>query len=349
MSTQEQPKTQNDLSPMTALSQMITGYWISQVIYVAAMLGIADLLKNGPKKSEELAQSEGLDAHSLHRLLRALASIGILVHDEAGRFGLTTMGAYLQADRTDSLRTQALRAGEDCSWRVWGNLIHSIRTGERAFDQVFGMQWYKYLDTHPEAAENFNAGMTTQGKQKAKALVENYNFSLFETAVDVGGGPASIMIDLLKANPKLKGVLFDIDFAVQEGKQAIEREGLADRCSCVSGDFAKGVPSGGDLYLLSNVVHGQPDDRAISLLKHCQQAIPNHGRVLLFERVVPPRIEPTAKMQALMRFDLIMMVRPGGRERTEAEFRSLLAAAGLTLTQVIPTPTPFSIIEGVRV
>jgi SAM-dependent methyltransferase len=331
--------------PPVALLQMVTGYWVSQVIYVAAKLGIADLLKDGPKSSDELAQATGTHARSLYRLLRALASVGVFAEAEDGRFGLTPLGECLQTGSPGSVRAITINHGERL-YRAWGDLLHSVRTGEIAFNHIFGMDLWQYAAQNPEAAALVTEAMAEFTTQVSTAVVTAYDFSRFSKIVDVGGGNGTLLLSILQANPQMSGVLFDLPYVVEDARKHIDAAGLTGRCAFVAGDFFEFVSSGGDAYILKNIIHDWDDERALKILQNCHRAMTENGKLLLVEGVIPPGNEPSFGKLV----DLNMLVMAGGCERTEDEYRALFAAAGFTLTNLIPIQSPFgfSVIEGVR-
>jgi SAM-dependent methyltransferase len=343
--------TSTDLSPMQetpparALLRLITGYWVSRAIYVMAKLGIADLLRNGPQGSDMLAQATGTDARALYRVLRTLASVGVLIEDEAARFALTPIGACLQTDVPDSLRAYALQTGEE-TYRVWTEVLYSVHTGKSAFEQVFGMGVYDYRAQHPEAAARFNEAMTDWTRQAAPAVVAAYDFSACTRVVDVGGGQGYLLIALLQVYPHLQGVLVDLPHVAAAAQPRLEAAGLARRCEVVAGDFFAALPNGGDIYILKNVIDSFEDDRTVRLLQNCHRAMAPHGKLLVIGQVIHPGNDPAVSKL----LDLGLLVGAGGPVRTEAESHRLLAAAGFQLTRIIPTQaaTEDSIIEGVR-
>lgn len=338
MSIPEQPQQAKDLSSPEALIQMITGFWISQAIYAAAKLGIADLVKAGPKPCEELAQATGMPTHTLYRLLRALASVGVFREGEEGRFGLTPLAEYLQTGVPSSLRAFAIMQSE-LQYRAYGEVLHSVKTGETAFNLVWGQELFPYLTQHPTAAAVFDEAMRNYTMQVAAGIVAAYDFSQFGTLVDVGGGNGTLLTAVLQAHPTLCGVLFDLPHVAEEAKQR-----LAERCAIRGGDFFAAVPSGGDAYLLKWIIHDWDDERAVTLLKNCHRAMTAHGKLLVIEAVIPPGNAPFFHKWT----DLTMLVIVGGRERTEAEYHALFEAAGFKLTQIIPTSSEMNVIEGVR-
>ncbi len=349
MSTQEQITAPADAPSFISLFQMATGYYISQALYVAAKLGIADVLKDGPCSCTELAQRPGTHAPSLSRLLRLLVSVGVFAEKEAGHFGLTPIGAYLQMDIPASLRAIVLQFAGPWHQGSWSDLLHSVQTGEIAFDHRFGMSVFPYLTQHPDEAAIFDAAMTALSTQAAAAVVTAYDFSPFGTIVDVGGGHGALLRAILHATPAARGILFDLPHVVEGAKPQIEAAGLAERCTIVGGDFFVSVPSGGDAYVLSGVIHDWNDERSLMILKSCHRAMNKAGRLLLAELALPARIDQSPTSQIIFGSDVNMLVLAGGRERTEEEFRALFEAAGFKLTRIIPTQgSARSIVEGIR-
>jgi hypothetical protein len=305
------PDDRSRSEPIRALRTMISGYRTTQMIAVVAKLGIADLLKDGPKGVEELAQATHTHAPSLYRLLRAVASLGIFAEDDQRRFGLTALAEPLQNDVPGSLRAMATFAGESWRWQAWGHLLQSVQTGETAFHQTYGMGWFDYLAQHPEASAVFNAAMATS--ERHHAVMAAYDFSTIDTLVDVGGGTGRLLAAILQANPQLHGVLCNTPQVTACAQALLKDAGVADRCEIVAGDVFAGLPSGGDAYLLSLVIHDWEDAPAITLLEHCHGAMHEQGKLLLVEQVVPSGNDPS--LSKLL--DITMLVEAGGRERTE--------------------------------
>ncbi len=337
-----------DIPPPVAMLQMIAGFWVSRALYLAAKLGIADLIQDQSRTATELAAVTGTHAPSLYRVLRALASVGVFAEDEHGRFALTPLAATLRSDVPGSLRAWAIVQLGGEHYQAWGELMHSVRTGERAFDHVFGMGVWQYRAQHPEQAKHFDEAMANMIGVYNVAVLASYPFSTIEKVVDVGGGDGSLLIILLQANPTMKGVLFDLSHVAERAKQRIADAGLTERCKVVAGDALTSAPSGGDAYILSRVIHDWDDDHAVTILKNCHRAMTDQGKLILIERVLPARVESSSAAQALVLSDLNMMVMNGGRERTEAEYRSLFEAASFKLTKVTPTQSAMSVIEGAR-
>ena len=334
-----------DISPSAAMRQITTGFWVSRATYVAAKLGIADLLKDGPKSSEELAQLTDTHAPSLYRVIRALASVGIFGQDEQGRFTLTPVAATLRSDVPNSLRALAIRNLGDERYQAWGDLMHNVRTGETAFDHVFGMGVWEYQAQHPEQAKIFDESMANIIAATNAAVLASYPFSTIDKLVDVGGGNGSFMISLLNANQAMKGVLFDLHHVAEQARKRIADAGLAERCEVIGGDIFTSVPQGGTVYILSQIIHDWDDDRAIAILKSCYRAMKNKAKLLVIQGILPDRVEHSGAPQRGFIVDLHMMVTTGGRQRTVTEYRTLMEAAGFRVTKIVRTQSEMSVIE----
>lgn len=327
------PNTSVDTPPSLAMIRLTTSFWVLRAIYIAAKLGVADLLKDESKEIGELAKATGSHGPSLYRVLRALASVGIFAEEEQGRFALTPLGATLRTDVPGSLRAWVnVQLGEE-HYRAWGESMHSVQTGETTFDHVFGTGVWQYRAQNPEHAKLFDEAMANLTGINNTAVLSSYRFSRFEKIVDVGGGDGGLLIEILQANPSVKGVLFDLPHVAEKAKKRISDAGLAGRCQVVAGDAFASVPDGADAYILSRVIHDWDDARSIAILRNCNRAIVETGRLLLVQGVVRSGNEPDISKF----FDLNMMVMNGGRERTAAEYQALLEAAGFTLVTIIPT------------
>lgn len=308
MSIEDTPEDTGQKPVAVVLEHMIKGFKLTQLIYVAAKLGIADVLKQGPKSCNNLAST--IDAHpgALYRVLRALASLVIFAELPDGRFELTPLAELLQSGVPGSLRGAAIMAGEEWYWRAHGALLRAVRTGKPAFNYFYGMGFFEYLNQNATAAAIFNQAMTNFSEQEAAAIIAAYDFSGITTVVDVGGGHGALLAAILKAYPRMHGVLFDLPSVIKDAGRLMEAEGVADRCERIPGDFFQSVPERGDLYMLKSVIHDWEDDDAYALLKNCRKAVPDHGRLLLLERVIPPGNTPSeAKL-----IDVSMLVIPGG-------------------------------------
>ena len=343
----ETPKMLPDLPPPVAMMQMIGGFRVARSIYVAAQLGIADVLADGSKTIEELAQATETDAPSLYRVLRALAGVGIFAENESGQFSLTPPAEFLRSDVPESLRASVMLFGEEWHWSLWGDMLHSVKTGEPAFDHLYEKGFYEFYNQNPEFAKNSSESKTSMVSRASASLINNYDFSSIGKVVDIGvaGGYGSTLVSLLKANPTMKGVLYDFPPVIEGTKPVIEAAGLTERCELIAGDCVESVPSGGDAYILMFVVHNWDDERAIKILKNCHKGMAEDSRLLLIEMIMPKGNDPfVGKVVDLES----LLLTPGGYERTEAQYSSLLEAAGFKLTKIIPTQTANSVIEAVR-
>lgn len=331
-----------DQLPVPAqILQIVTNFWSSRAVYVFAKLGIPDLLKSGPKTTEELAAETKMHAPSLYRVLRALSSIGFVSVTADGRFAQTPLSEILVTDAPGSLRWFTISELGQEHFPAWGNLLHSVKTGEIAFDNFFGVDIWKYFEQNPEDAAVFNNSMSGVTAATNEEILAVYDFSSFGTVVDVGGGHGGLITSILNANPKLKGILLDAPQVIEGTRPKIEAAGLADRCEIVGGDFFKSVPAGGDAYVMKWIIHDWDDKRAITILQNIRNQMQPKGKVIIVDCVVPENNDPDFSKF----FDLNMMVMTGGKERTEKEFAQLLGAAGFKLLRVIPTKVPTSIVE----
>lgn len=332
------------LPPQFAMLQMITGFWLSRTIYVAAKLGLADLVKDGPKTADELARSTGAHAPSLYRVMRALASAGIFVEDDQKRFAQTPLSDTLRSDALGSLRWMAMAELGQEHFPAWGNLMHSVKTGEIAFDNLFKQNAWDYYAQNPEDASNFNQAMKGLTEMINVAVLSAYKFSGVNKLVDIAGGTGGLISAILNANPQMRGVLFDLPHVIAEAGPLLDAAGVRDRCETATGDFFKSVPEGGDAYVMKWIIHDWDDEKSTIILKNIHRAMNENGKLLLIEMVVAGSNQPD-----LSKFiDLNMLVMTGGRERAEAEFGALLASAGFKLRRVIRTASPVCVIEAVR-
>lgn len=333
----------------SSLVDMALGYMPAQVLYAAAELRLADLLAGGARTSQDLAGETGTHPLSLQRLLRALVALGLLAQTEADRYELTELGAQLRSDTPDSVRSFVTMVCEPETWRSWGELLSSLRTGDTAFDRLFGMGFFEYLGHHPHKAATFNAAMSDITRQMAPGILEAFDLSRYRTVVDVGGGDGTLLARILQAQPSLHGVLYDLPSGARSAHAVLEAAGVADRCRVVPGDFFDAVPEGGDAYLLKAILHDWNDERALTILRNCRKAMTAQGRLLIIERVISEPVPP--EEVDLVMVDLYMLVVAGGRERSEAEYRELLASADFTLSSVTPPLPPIGvrILEGTPV
>jgi hypothetical protein len=329
------------IPPQAQILAMLTGTWKAQALYAAAKLGLADLLKDGPRAPAELADVTGTHAPSLYRLLRALASVGVFSEQVDGKFGLTPLAECLRSDVPSSQRAAALMMGEE-HFQAWADVLHSLRTGQPAFDRRFGMPIFQYLAANPGPAQVFDAAMTSVHGAETQAMLDVYDFTNIGSLVDVGGGNGTTLAAVLRKYPAIRGILFDRPDVVERARANLRAAGVESRCRTAAGDFFQAVPEGGDAYLLRHIIHDWDDEQSRTILANVRQAGGKAATLLLVESVIPPGNEPfNAKW-----LDLNMLVIPGGKERTEAEYRELYAAAGFRLSRVVPTRLEVSVIEG---
>ncbi len=332
---------QSDAAARARVTEMITGCWRTQVIHEAVRLGLPDLLAAGPASSSDLAQRLAVDADALYRLLRGLAAIGLVEHLGGQHFSLTADGATLRSDAPDSLRGIAVHWGVR-QWKSLGLLGRAIDTGQS--QMAAGTEGFEILQRDPAQADVFNRAMAEQSLRIGEAAARAYDFSPFTSILDVGGGYGAVLVALLRAQPAARGASFDLP-AVEEGALAYLREaGVADRASYLGGSFFEAVPQGHDCLVLKYIIHDWADEPSRAILAQCRKAVAPGGVVLLIEQVLPERITAQSDVAGMVRGDLIML-NIGGKERTEREYRALLAESGLELTRIVPTDTVFSVIE----
>jgi O-methyltransferase/IclR-like helix-turn-helix domain-containing protein len=328
--------------PAEQMRAMLGGHIVAQSLYAIAALGIADLIAKGHTAIDELAAATGTHSPSLHRMLRTLASLGVLTETAEGEFGLTPLGATLRSDVPDSLRDQALFETSACLWAAWGHLVDSLRSGRPSFALVNKGPLFSYLTEHPELGTVFNSFMTMQSKLQNAAVIASYDFSWAKTVVDVGGGHGATLAAVLAEHPKLRGVLIDLPEVVSN-TSVLETSKFTDRCQVVGGSVLDAVTASGDIYMIKRVMMSFSDDDAGTILRNCRAAMRADSRVLVIDPMLPDGTEPHYNRLT----DLLMLVVPGGRCRSEAEFRRLFDAAGLSVTQVIATGTSNFILEGI--
>lgn len=332
-----------EIPPPIQMLQIVSGFWVARCVYVLAKLGIADLIKDAPKTTDELATATGTHGPSLFRVLRALASVGVITQD-SNSFGGTPLSQTL-CSGPGSMRAFAMTELGEEHYPAWGELLHSVRTGGIAFDKAFGEPCWEFFRKNPENAQIFNDAMSGMTAQAIEAIHAVYDFAGINTIVDVGGGHGGLITGILKKNPSMRGILFDAPPVIAGAKSHVEESGLDDRCQLIEGDFFKAVPEGGDAIVMKWIIHDWNDEQSVAIMKSCHRALPTNGKLILIEAVVPATAEPHFSKF----IDLNMLVVTGGRERTEEEFQKLYEASGFRLTSVVPTESPFSVIEGVRV
>lgn len=333
-----------DPAPAAVIKEMMARKDASRLLYVAAELALADHLKNGPSTSATLAATVGAERDALYRLLRALATLGVVDQRDDGRFALTPIGATLCDDASDSTRAYVRWQGHPVWLRAWGSLLHTVRTGEPAFDDAFGMSMFAYLNEHPDIAAVFDGGMAAITRDAQTAIVAAYDFSPLRSIVDVGGGNGTLLAAILRANPQVRGAILDQPHASDGARETIEAAGLIGRCEFVARDFFAAVPQGADAYLLKWILHDWDDARCVAILHAIRRAMPPDGKLLVIERLLP---EDIALSREFTMNDMTMMAMLGSRERTAEEYRALFAQADIGLTRVVLAESGDSIMEGI--
>ena len=331
------------LPPHVQLIQMAIGASVARTVHAAAMLGLADQLTDGPKSAAELARPARAHAPSLHRLMRTLASLGILAEQKDQRYALTTLGAALKTNAPGSARATVLTFGSPWAQSAWDHLVYSVQTGKTGFEKAQGMPLFDYLARHPEDASLFNETMVGFHSQEPPAIAAAYDFSTFKTIVDIGGGTGSLLAAILTRYAEPRGVLFDLPHVVAEAPALLAAKGVSDRVTIEAGDFFKAAPAGGDAYVLSHIIHDWDEDQCLTILRRVRKVMNSAGRLLIAEMVLPEGDTPhPGKM-----LDMVMLVWPGGQERTLTEYDHLLSKGGFHLTRVVPTDSAVNVVEAV--
>jgi hypothetical protein len=327
------------------LLQIGTGHVLASALQVVVRLGIADLLGGGPRPTAQLAAETNVQEDPLYRVMRALASVGLFEEMSPRTFGLTPAGQLLRKGVPGGMRDMALWITSPFHFRVYAELMHSVRTGQPAADKVVGMPVFEYFMKDTALSEIFNDAMTAFSEVVIAAALAAYDFGGIGVLVDVAGGHGAVLAEILRKQPQTRGVLFDLEHVVAGAAPLLKAKGVEDRVRIEHGDFFKAVPAGGDAYVMKHIIHDWDDERAALILENIRAAMGDRkGRVILLESVLPPGNAPhPGKI-----IDLEMLVMPGGRERTEEEFRALFQRAGFELTRVVPTQSALSVVEARR-
>jgi len=332
------------LPPSMQLIQMAMGHWVSHIIHLAAELELADHLAKGPKTAEELAGATKTHAPSLYRFLRTLSSLGVFAEDGSRRFGLTPMGEALRTGAPGAARPTILTFASEYFFKGYREFRYSLETGKPAFEKALGMPIFDWLGQHPKEASMFSETMVGFHGMEPPAVAAACDFSGMKTIVDVGGATGNLLTAVLGKASGAKGVLFDMPHVVKDAPGLLQSKGMTDRVKIESGSFFDRVPSGGDAYLLSHIIHDWSEAQCLTILGNVRKAMNPGGRILIVEMVLPTGNTPhPGKM-----LDLMMLIGPGGQERTEEEYAALLQKAKLKLTRVIPTQSPVSVVEAVQ-
>lgn len=327
-------------SAVMELRDLVGGFRITQLLHVVARLNIADALQSAPKTAQALATECGVDAHNLHRVLRALASQGIFAEDADGRFTLTRLAEPLCSDAPESVRHYAIMQGEPWMWRPMGRMMDAVRTGEVPFEDLYDDTFFQYLARQEEWGAIYNRNVTNRSRREAQAVLQTCDFSGVDTLVDVGGGQGNFLATVLERQPDLSGVLLDLPSLMPAARELMQQRGVADRARLVGGDFFASVPDGGDVYVLQAVLHDWSDERALKILENCRNAMQEGTRLVVVDTIIPPGNAPDPVKMS----EVTIMVVLGGRDRSEAEFRAMLAETGFALDRVTPVP-PRTILE----
>lgn len=340
----EQSQMQPELPPHAAIIQMGTGYWVSRIVNMAARLDLADHLADGAKTAGDLAGRLEVQERALHRLMRSLSSLGILRDEGEGKYGLTPLGEAMKEGAPGAAKDAVLSMGGNAMWKVWEHFDHSMKTGEPATEKALGMPIFDYMGQHPELAKQFNGAMVGIHGAEPPAVAAAYDFSQFGTVTDIGGSTGNMLGHILTRHTEQKGVLFDLPHVVKDAPPLLEEYGVADRVTIEEGSFFDSVPAGSDAYILSHIIHDWSEEQCLTILRNCRDAMHDDSKLLIVEFVLPEGDEPhIGKM-----LDIVMLVLPGGEERTPAEYSELLSKAGLKMTNVIPTNSPASIVEAMK-
>jgi hypothetical protein len=320
---------------------LITGYRVSQAVHAAAVLELSDFLGGEPLSVVDLAAAAGCDPRSLHRLLRALASVGVYRELPDGRFTSTPLGDQLRSDIEGNALGLAAAVGRPHAWQAWSALVRNVRTGENAFASVHGQTNWEFMAERPEESAIFDAAMTSNSDQAAASILQAYDFGRFDCVVDVAGGRGALLATILAHHPQVRGVLFDQPHVVSGAQARLEKAGVQDRCRIVGGDMFDEIPVGGDAYVMKAILHDWEDPQARAILRACRRVMTSSATLLVVERLLD------TATQNVVFADLNMMVGPGGLERTAAEYANLFAAAGFRLTRTAATTTDWVVIEAI--
>ncbi|HET6200098.1 MAG TPA: methyltransferase [Candidatus Acidoferrales bacterium] len=337
------PTTQPQKPPAhVGVMQLLSASYIAGAVSCLAQMGIPDLVEAGPKSAKELASQIGADPEALHRLMRATASVGVLSEGPDGKFSETPMSAVLRSNGRPSLRAVAMMGGREWHGRGWSRLEYCVRTGKQAMEQIYGAPIFEYFKQHPDEGQIFNDAMTSISAGDSPAVVDAYSFEGIHSIVDVGGGHGLLLATIMARNPQMKGTLYDEPHVIEGAKNGPLKP-VMERCTLALGDMFSSVPAGADAYIMKHIIHDWPDELCVKILKSCRKGVNPGGKLLVVDDV----IQPGNDFYAGKLLDLQMLIFPGGKERTEKQFRELFAAGGWKLSRVVPTATPICIVEGI--
>lgn len=328
--------------PVDAI-RLLNGFRGYQLLVAACRLELPDLLAAGPLDAAQVSARTGMNPDAMRRVLRGLVAWGFLAEDSAGRYTSTPVSDAFRSDRP-GLRNMALMLNEE-AYRIWGSLMYVLETGKPAFEHVYGKSRWEALAENPAEAALFNAAMVETSTRVADAVVAAYDFSGARTVVDVGGGNGALLAGVLRANPAVRGVLFDLPAGLDGAMATMSAAGVADRVEVIEGSFFESIPSGHDVYLLKSIIHDWDDEPSVKILATCRAAMNERSRLLIVDRWIPERVSADGRDVGSVMSDLHMMVLLGGRERTNSELSALLTAAGLQFGREIEMPSEFHIFE----
>ncbi len=331
--------------PQAQVMDLLTRKFASQALTQVAELGVADLLKDGPRTAAQLAAAAHVQEDALYRVMRALAGVGFFTEHPGRVFGNNANSEVLRTDVPGSMRAMARWLGEETSWwKAWGHLGHSLRSGGSAAEVAFGGTAFEFFGRDPRVNEIFQAAMTDFSVMTARAVVEAYDFSGINRIVDVGGGHGTLLSAVLSALPEATGVLYDLPEVIEGADATLKASGQFRRVEKVAGSFFDGVPDNADAYIMKHIIHDWDDARCLQLLENCRKGLNPGGRVLIVEQVITDR--PESVLGKLFDLEMLVMT-PGGRERTEGEFQKLLQSAGFEMQRIVPTKSPVCVVEAV--
>lgn len=333
------------LPPEAMIMQLATGAFVAQAVWCAAALDIADHLADGPRSAADLADASRADAHSMYRLLRALASVGVFAEAGERTFVNTPVSETLREDSPMSHKAMVLMLGDPGHGHVISDMLYSVRTGKPAWEHVHGVPVFEYAyEKNREFGDLFNQAMTSFSRQTIPAILTNYDFNGAGVIADIAGGVGHLLGAVLQKYPDARGVLFEIPPVLEAAPSMLDSYGVSDRVELVAGDFVESIPVEADIYMLKHIIHDWYDDKNRKILGNIRESMPDGARILIIDAVIPPGNDPhPGKI-----LDLEMLISPGGMERTEGEFRTLLEGSGLRLSRIVPTPSPVCVVEAVK-
>lgn len=349
MSTTPKPAANTEqpanLPPPVQVMNIVSGAFLAQAAYVAAKIGVADLLADGPRTAEYIAVATQTNEDAIYRVLRALSASGVFTETAPRTFANTPASDTLRTDHPESTRYMTIWMGEPEHWKVYGGMIESVKTGQPAWDSVHGEPVFKTLfETDQPLGDIFNKAMTSFSNVTIPAIIEAYDFSTAGTVADIAGGYGHLLGAVLKANPGVKGVLFELPHVLEGAPEMMESYGVADRVEYVAGSFTESIPVAADIYFMKHIIHDWYDDKNEVILRNIRENMSDDAKLLILDAILPAGNGPHFGKV----LDLEMLVSPGGKERTADEFEKLLERSGFRLTKIIETKSPVGIVEAVK-